>query len=73
MSNINRNPMDKRSSDDRRKSYLLGYFMRGGIERRSGNERRVLRERRIGWVRATEWSSVPFQALYQISDRLERA
>jgi hypothetical protein len=51
--------MDRRSGDDRRKSYRLGYFLNGVVERRSGNERRLLGERRIGWVRATEWSSVP--------------
>jgi hypothetical protein len=50
--------MDRRSGDDRRKSYRLGYFINGGVERRSGKERRVSGERRIGWVRATEWSSV---------------
>ena len=59
MSNMNRIAMDRRCGDDRRKSYRLGYFINGGAERRSGKERRLLGERRIGWVRATEWSSVP--------------
>ena len=59
MLNMNRFAMDRRSGDDRRKSYRLGYFINGGVERRSGKERRFLGERRIGWVRATEWSSVP--------------
>ena len=59
MLNMNRFAMDRRSGDDRRKSYRLGYFINGGVERRSGKERRLLGERRIGWVRATEWSSVP--------------
>jgi len=59
MSNMNRFAMDRRCGDDRRKSYLLGYFINGGVERRNGKERRLLGERRIGWVRATEWSSVP--------------
>ncbi len=59
MSNMNRLAMDRRCGDDRRKSYRLGYFINGGVERRSGKERRLLGERRIGWVRATEWSSVP--------------
>jgi hypothetical protein len=57
--NMNRFAMDRRCGDDRRKSYRLGYFINGGVERRSGNERRVSGERRFGWVRATEWSSVP--------------
>lgn len=59
MTNLNRLTMDRRSGDDRRKTYRLGYFINGGIERRSGKERRSLGERRVGWVRATEWSSVP--------------
>ncbi|MCU0596566.1 MAG: hypothetical protein MUC98_14045 [Desulfobacterota bacterium] len=59
MSNLNRFAIDRRSGDDRRKSYRLGYFINGGVERRSGKERRLLGERRGGWVRATEWSSVP--------------
>jgi hypothetical protein len=59
MLNMNRLAMDRRSGDDRRKTYRLGYFINGGVERRSGNERRLSGERRIGWVRATEWSSVP--------------
>ena len=59
MSNMNRLAMDRRSGDDRRQSYRLGYFIKGGVERRNGNERRRSGERRIGWVRATEWSSVP--------------
>ncbi len=59
MLNLDRIAMDRRSGDDRRKSYRLGYFINGGVERRSGNERRLLGERRVDWVRATEWSSVP--------------
>jgi len=62
MSNLSRLAMDRRSGDDRRKSYRLGYFVNGGIERRSGEERRLQGERRVGWVRATEWSSVPGKA-----------
>jgi len=46
MSNLNRLTMDRRSGDDRRRSYRLGYFINGGVERRSGNERRVSGERR---------------------------
>ena len=62
MSSLNRFAMDRRCGDDRRKSYRLGYFINGGVERRSGKERRFLGERRLGWVRATEWSSVPGMA-----------
>jgi hypothetical protein len=60
MLNMNRFAMDRRCGDDRRKSYRLGYFINGGVERRKGKERRLMGERRIGWVRATEWSSVPW-------------
>jgi len=59
MSNMNRFALDRRCGDDRRRSYRLGYFINGGVERRSGKERRLLGERRLDWVRATEWSSVP--------------
>jgi hypothetical protein len=59
MSSMNRFVMDRRCGDDRRKSYRLGYFLNGGVERRSRQERRILGERRVDWVRATEWSSVP--------------
>jgi hypothetical protein len=51
-------PFDRRSGEDRRKTYKLGYFAEGGIERRSGNERRSGKERRRGWVMISEWSSV---------------
>jgi hypothetical protein len=33
---------DRRSGNDRRKSYSADYFINGGIERRSWNERRYL-------------------------------
>lgn len=59
MSNTNRIALDRRSGDDRRRTYRLGYFLNGGIERRSGLERRLRGERRGDWVRATDWSSVP--------------
>ena len=37
--------LDRRSGDDRREAYLLGYFEQGGIEKRSGVETRRKRER----------------------------
>jgi len=55
--------MDRRCGDDRRRRYILGYFMNGGLERRSGKERRLLGERRIDWVRVSEWSSLPEMAM----------
>jgi len=49
---------DRRSGNDRRRVYKLGYFLSGGVERRCGKERRSRLERRAEWVRVNEWSSV---------------
>jgi len=51
-------PFDRRSGEDRRKAYRVGYFLEGGIERRGGNERRHQHERRKAWIRISEWSSM---------------
>ena len=51
-------PFDRRSGEDRRKTYRVGYFLEGGIERRGGNERRHQHERRKAWIRISEWSSM---------------
>jgi len=58
MSHIIRSSFDRRSGVDRREVYTVGYFLEGGMERRSGKERRWMEERRKGWVRASLWSSV---------------
>jgi len=50
--------LDRRSANDRRKVYKLGYFLSGGVERRSGKERRSRVERRAEWLRVSDWSSV---------------
>ena len=50
--------IDRRSGADRRKAYALGYFINGGVERRSGKERRSQVERRAGWMRGEDGSSV---------------
>jgi hypothetical protein len=50
--------LDRRSGEDRRKAYRVGYFLQGGIERRSGNERRRQHERRKAWMRISGWSSM---------------
>ena len=42
---------DRRSGDDRRNVYTLGFFLKGGIEKRGGKERRIGKERRKSWVR----------------------
>lgn len=42
---------DRRSGDDRRKVYTLGFFLNGGKEKRSGKERRRKKERRKSWIR----------------------
>jgi hypothetical protein len=58
MSQEIRSPYDRRSGEDRRKAYKVGYFLEDGIERRSGNERRLQDERRKAWLRISEWSSM---------------
>jgi len=44
--------IDRREGSDRRKSYKLGYFLAGGLERRSGKDRRSGQERRAVMRRA---------------------
>jgi tetratricopeptide (TPR) repeat protein len=50
--------LDRRSGDDRREAYELGYFAQGGIERRSGVESRQKGDRRVQCVNVSQWSSV---------------
>jgi hypothetical protein len=50
--------VDRRSGEDRRKTYDLDYFQNGGVERRKGPDRRQQDERRDGCVRVSKWSSV---------------
>jgi hypothetical protein len=51
-------PFDRRSGEDRRRTYRLGYFSEGGIERRTGKERRSGIDRRADWVSVSEWSGI---------------
>jgi|GEM_PF-1875842 len=52
-------PLDRRSGGDRRDSYSLDYFSKGGVERRRRyGDRRRNPERRHKWIRVTDWSSV---------------
>ncbi len=56
-----RSRVDRRSGEERRRTYDLNYFLNGGLERRDpdGGDRRFrLDERRDGWVRISQWSSV---------------
>jgi predicted Zn finger-like uncharacterized protein len=50
--------LDRRSGDDRREAYELGYFAQGNIEKRKSIERRQKDERRNQYVRISQWSSV---------------
>ena len=50
--------LDRRSGEDRRTTYSLNYFVKGGKERRQAEERRRNRERRQGWMRIDKWYSV---------------
>ena len=50
--------LDRRSGEDRREGYELGFFAQGGIERRKGMEARQKDERRNQYVQISRWSSV---------------
>jgi predicted Zn finger-like uncharacterized protein len=50
--------LDRRSGDDRREAYELGYFAQSSIEKRKSIERRQKDERRDQYVRISQWSSV---------------
>jgi hypothetical protein len=50
--------LDRRSGEDRRKTYSLDYFVKGGKERRQAEERRHKGERRNDWLRVDKWYSV---------------
>jgi len=43
-------PYDRRSGEDRRRSYSLEYFLEGGKDRRRRKDRRRTDERRTDWV-----------------------
>jgi hypothetical protein len=53
-----RSGLDRRLGNDRRHSYNLDYFLKGGDERRRYVDRRWRKEMRSGWVRVTKWSSI---------------
>lgn len=64
-------PFDRRSGEDRRKAYKLGYFLEGGAERRRGDERRSGMDRRAGWVSVSEWSGIDPQFI-DVKDFLDQ-
>ena len=49
--------VERRSDGDKRVSFSLKYFKRGGRERRQLKERRRPEERRDGWMRVGKWRS----------------
>ena len=53
-----RSYLDRRSGEDRRKTYNLDYFTDGGRERRKRAERRMRSERRSDWKMVNKWYSV---------------
>ncbi|MGE5840976.1 MAG: hypothetical protein ACM335_01780 [Deltaproteobacteria bacterium] len=55
MAHKTRSPIDRRSGSDRRKAYHVGYFVNGGVERRSGRERRSGKDRRKGPSSLGDW------------------
>ena len=50
--------LDRRSGEDRRKTYDIDYFTGGGAERRTAGKRRSSKERRKDCVKVSQWSSV---------------
>ena len=55
-----RSVYDRRSGEDRRDTYNLDYFLKGGLERRKVAERRCRRrDRRKKWVMVDTSVSVP--------------
>ena len=52
-----RAPVERRSDEDKRATFSLKYFKRGGKERRQWRERRKPEERRDGWMRVGKWRS----------------
>lgn len=55
--------MDRRCGEDRRQVHFIGFFSRGGTERRRSRERREGIERRDGCIQVTDWSSVCVDAI----------
>jgi hypothetical protein len=49
--------VERRTDEDKRVSFSLKYFKRGGRERRQLRERRRPEERRDGWMRVGKWRS----------------
>ena len=49
--------VERRSDEDKRETFCLKYFKRGGKERRQIRERRRRDERRDGWMRVGKWRS----------------
>jgi len=41
MENKTKRPMNRRAGYDRRTAYKIGYFVNGGVEKRSGQDRRA--------------------------------
>jgi len=52
---------DRRSGQDRRKTYNMDYFLEGGVERRNscaGERRAEDKDRRKNWIKISPWSSL---------------
>ena len=55
--------LDRRGGENRRIAYNPDHFLKGGVERRKWNERRSPDERRMGWLRVSDWSSIPISMI----------
>ncbi len=52
---------DRRSGQDRRLTYNMDYFLKGGAERRNsfeGERREESKDRRKDWIKISSWSSL---------------
>ena len=58
-----RSSLDRRSGTDTRRAYRLGFFLKGGVEKRSGKKRWSRDDRRKGWVRVGKWCGVWLERL----------
>lgn len=63
MPDEDRELIDRREEEDRRKAHDLEHFENADVELREFKERRTPEERRSGWLRIGRWVSVFAKAL----------
>jgi hypothetical protein len=63
MSEQQRDQMDRRGEEDRRRAYDVDHFATADSEQRDFKERRSPLERRFEWIRIGKWVSILASAL----------